>query len=76
MLSDRQNAMAANSLITVTRSCGICTRFPFTLFYVLLKAHERHLCFHSVFAVQYSTGNAKKQDNPPFFALHANLPET
>ena len=31
MLSDRQNAMAANSLITVTRSCGICTRFPFTL---------------------------------------------
>lgn len=32
MLSDRcKCTLAAGSLITVTRSCGICTRFPFTL---------------------------------------------
>ena len=32
MLSDQcKCTLAAGSLITVTRSCGICTRFPFTL---------------------------------------------
>jgi len=34
----------ADSLITVTRSCGICTRFPFTLSAVQCIG-KRHLLF-------------------------------
>ena len=49
MLSDRcKCTLAAGSLITVTRSCGICTRFPFTLFHALNGGMKRHLLSYSV----------------------------
>ena len=49
MPSDRcRCTLAAGSLITVTRSCGICTRFPFTLFCAANCRAKRHLLSYSV----------------------------
>jgi len=47
--SDRcKCTLAAGSLITVTRSCGICTRFPFTLSHAPNGGIKRHLLSYSV----------------------------
>ena len=42
----------ADSLITVTRSCGICTRFPFTL--PTAQRGRRHLLFSVQFVRNYN----------------------
>ena len=42
----------ADSLITVTRSCGICTRFPFTL--PTAQSGRRHLLFSVQFVRNYN----------------------
>ena len=42
----------ADSLITVTRSCGICTRFPFTL--LAAQSGRRHLLFSVQFVRNYN----------------------
>ena len=67
MLSDRcKCTLAAGSLITVTRSCGICTRFPFYPFQSAGRLsrpanNERHLLFYIQFPVYCSTLHPKAQ---------------
>ena len=70
MLSDRcKCTLAAGSLITVTRSCGICTRFPFTLSAVQCIGKRHLLFFCSVRPALYhkTAQNAIKNGILPFY---------
>ena len=59
----------ADSLITVTRSCGICTRFPFTLSAVQCIGKRHLLFFCSVRPALYhkTAQNAIKNGILPFY---------
>ena len=59
----RQQAgfLAAGSLITVTRSCGICTCFPFTLFYAQNAASKGTCCRIQFYGSKYNTMRGEVQ---------------
>ena len=64
-----RSTRAAGSLITVTRSCGICTRFPFTLSAVQCIGKRHLLFFCSVRPALYhkTAQNAIKNGILPFY---------
>ena len=54
-VTDAKSTLAAGSLITVTRSCGICTCFPFTLFYAQNAASKGTCCRIQFYGSKYNT---------------------
>ena len=63
MLSDRcKCTLAAGSLITVTRSCGICTRFPFNVPAAVKRLRRNAPAVFVQFAEKYSTVPVKTQE--------------
>ena len=61
--SDRCSCtLAVNSLITVTRSCGICTRFPFNVPAAAKRLRRNAPAVFVQFAEKYSTVPVKTQE--------------